>query len=146
MTRTTHVLILIAVASVAAVATRPALAQPFEVEWHSIDGGSLTTNTTPDFELSGTVGQPDAGVHSGNGPAGPFEISGGFWVVKGAELPCPADFDGSGGTPDANDISAFFDAWLVGDQSADVDGSGGTPDANDINFFFVAWLNGGCDA
>lgn len=58
--------------------------------------------------------------------------------------PCIADFDGSGGTPDAGDIDAFFVAWLAGDPSADADCSGGTPDAGDIDVFFVQWLNGGC--
>jgi hypothetical protein len=28
--------------------------------------------------------------------------------------PCSADFDGSGGTPDAGDIDAFFSQWLAG--------------------------------
>ena len=57
--------------------------------------------------------------------------------------PCSADFDGSGGTPDAGDIDAFFDAWLFGDPAADADCSGGTPDTTDIDAFFVAWLAGG---
>lgn len=58
--------------------------------------------------------------------------------------PCPADFDGSGGTPDAADIDVYFDAWLAGDPSADVDCSGGAPDAGDIDYFFYYWLQGGC--
>jgi hypothetical protein len=57
---------------------------------------------------------------------------------------CPADFDGSGGTPDITDIDAFFTAWLVGDPAADADCSGGTPDTADIDAFFTAWLAGGC--
>jgi hypothetical protein len=58
--------------------------------------------------------------------------------------PCPADFDASGGTPDSTDISAFFNAWLLGDPTADTDCSGGTPDTQDIQEFFSAWLAGGC--
>jgi uncharacterized membrane protein len=58
--------------------------------------------------------------------------------------PCPADFDGSGGTPDTTDITTFFDAWLVGTANADADCSGGTPDTADIAAFFAAWLAGGC--
>jgi hypothetical protein len=58
--------------------------------------------------------------------------------------PCAADFDNSGGTPDAGDIDAFFIAWLAGDAPADVDCSGGTPDASDIDTFFEDWLAGGC--
>jgi hypothetical protein len=58
--------------------------------------------------------------------------------------PCPADADGSGGTPDVTDIDAFFAAWLNGEVTADADCSGGTPDVTDIDIFFIAWLNGGC--
>lgn len=58
--------------------------------------------------------------------------------------PCSADFDRSGGTPDASDIELFFAAWSDGVPSADVDCSGGTPDATDINTFFQQWLAGGC--
>jgi hypothetical protein len=74
-----------------------------------------------------------------------------WWAVDNIVLtgidagcPCPADFDNSGGTPDASDIDAFFIAWLAGDASADADCSGGTPDAGDIDTFFSQWLNGGC--
>jgi hypothetical protein len=59
-------------------------------------------------------------------------------------ITCAADFDGSGGTPDAGDIDAFFIAWLAGDPTADTDCSGGTPDAGDIDVFFFVWLAGGC--
>lgn len=55
---------------------------------------------------------------------------------------CVGDFDGSGGTPDATDIGAFFAAWLAGSPTADVDLSGGTPDASDIDVFFSHWLAG----
>lgn len=57
---------------------------------------------------------------------------------------CPADFDGSGGTPDATDIDGFFTSWLMGDGCADTDCSGGTPDSSDIDAFFTQWLAGGC--
>jgi hypothetical protein len=58
--------------------------------------------------------------------------------------PCPADYDGSGGTPEAGDINAFFVDWLAGADCADTDCSGGTPDSSDIDTFFAAWLAGGC--
>lgn len=59
-------------------------------------------------------------------------------------VPCPADFDGSGGTADISDIDVFAQAWLAGNASADVDRSGGTPDAGDLQLFFDTWLAGGC--
>lgn len=60
------------------------------------------------------------------------------------EVRCGADFDGSVGAPDTNDIDAFFKAWSAGQAIADVDCSGGMPDSADLSAFFVAWLDGGC--
>jgi uncharacterized membrane protein len=67
-----------------------------------------------------------------------------FRITLPSGCPCFADFDGSGGTPDAGDIDAFFTTWLLGDPAADADCSGGTPDAGDIDAFFTQWLAGGC--
>jgi hypothetical protein len=62
-------------------------AQDFEITRSTIDGGSATRSTGGDFELSGTIGQPDAGAMTD----GTFELSGGFWI----ELP-PADCNDDG--------------------------------------------------
>ena len=50
-------------------------AQDFEIARSTVDGGGAMRNTGGDFELSGTIGQPDAGLLVG----GEFELSGGFW-------------------------------------------------------------------
>ena len=60
------------------LATLPVMAQsggPYNLEWNTIDsgGGSLSTGGT--YSVSGTAGQPDAGVMSG----GAFTLPGGFW-------------------------------------------------------------------
>jgi len=47
----------------------------FELVRVTIDGGGAMRCTGGDFELSGTFGQPDAGVLAG----GDFELTGGFW-------------------------------------------------------------------
>jgi hypothetical protein len=65
--------------------------------------------------------------------------------LGGDNCSCSADFDKSGGTPDAGDIDLFFADWLAGLATADADCSGGTPDAGDIDVFFAQWLAGGCD-
>lgn len=62
-------------AVLAAVCVGSSLADEFEVTRSTIDGGGAMRSTGGDFELSGTIGQPDAGVLSG----GEFELSGGFW-------------------------------------------------------------------
>ncbi len=51
------------------------IAGEFEINWHTIDFGGVMRSTGGDFELSGTIGQPDAGALVG----GNFELSGGFW-------------------------------------------------------------------
>jgi len=59
----------------------------FEIARSTIDGGGVMQSGGGDFELSGTIGQPDAGVMTG----GAFDLSGGFWF----ELP-PADCNDDG--------------------------------------------------
>lgn len=49
--------------------------QNFDLSWYTVDGGGVMFSTGVDFELSGTIGQPDAGVMAG----GDFELTGGFW-------------------------------------------------------------------
>ena len=64
-----------------------ALADDFDLSWHTIDGGGVTLSTGGGFELSGTIGQSDAGVLAG----GAFELTGGFWFET---PPGDCDFDG----------------------------------------------------
>jgi len=55
-----------------------ASAQPFTVDWFSIDGGGAMNGTGGVFTIDGTIGQPDAGptVSGGN-----FSVTGGFWSL-----------------------------------------------------------------
>lgn len=109
----------------------------------------------------GPVGAPSRAVElrAADGPmtaarvtltqAGDFEAGGGpELTITLDDLDvtwwCVADFDNSGGTPDTQDVTAYFDAWLRGDPLADADVSGGTPDTSDIVEFFQRWLAGGC--
>ncbi len=64
-----------------------ALAEDFEITRSTIDGGGVMRSAGGDFELSGTIGQPDAGVITGDD----FELTGGFWF----ELP-PTDCNDDG--------------------------------------------------
>ncbi len=50
----------------------------FDLSRSTIDGGGVMHSTGGDFELSGTIGQPDAGVLTG----GDFELAGGFWFEQ----------------------------------------------------------------
>lgn len=70
--------------------TSLAAAETFDLTWNTIDGGGVNGSTGGVFELSGTIGQPDAGLLSG----GVFTLAGGFW--SGIQLPCPADLNQNG--------------------------------------------------
>jgi len=73
------------------IATRPLLmlalivgaasgwAQNYSLDWFTIDGGG-GTSTGGVYAVSGTIGQPDAGVSSN----GAYTVTGGFWGVVGA--------------------------------------------------------------
>ena len=57
-----------------------ALAQPFAINWSTIDGGG-GTSTGGVYAVSGTIGQPDAGGRMTNGP---YSLTGGFWALPQA--------------------------------------------------------------
>jgi hypothetical protein len=48
-------------------------AQPYAITWWTVGGGG--TSSGGSHVLSGTIGQPDAGVMSGGG----YTLTGGFW-------------------------------------------------------------------
>ncbi len=56
-----------------------ARAQNYGITWYKIAGGG-GTSTGNNFSLSGTIGQPDAGIMTG----GTYAISGGFWGIYSA--------------------------------------------------------------
>jgi hypothetical protein len=101
---------------------------------------SSVTSRGLDFGDDGNVFVNLSLTPIGGGTAVPAIVK----FVAYVACPCVADYDLSGGTPDAGDIDAFFNAWLAGEAGADADCSGGTPDAGDIDTFFTQWLNGGC--
>jgi hypothetical protein len=51
--------------------------QPFSINWHKIAGGG-GTSAGGSFQLSGTIGQHDAG---GPMTGGGFSLTGGFWSI-----------------------------------------------------------------
>jgi hypothetical protein len=53
--------------------------QSYSLDWSTIDGGG-GTSTGGVYSLTGTIGQPDAGIMSG----GTFTLSGGFWSMSTA--------------------------------------------------------------
>jgi hypothetical protein len=54
-----------------------ARAQSFSVDWYKISGGG-GTSTNGTYQISGTIGQPDA---SGAMSGGNYSVTGGFWAL-----------------------------------------------------------------
>ena len=74
------------------------------VDWFTVDGGG-GTSTAGSFQLTGTIGQPDAGSMSG----GDFVVAGGF--LPGQSPPCPAaDLNGDCVVNGA-DLGLLLGAW-----------------------------------
>jgi len=118
-------LVLSAVVLFAATAV---LADDFDIDWWTIDGGGEMWTTGGDFELSGTIGQPDGNTVVMAG--GDYELAGGFWVIALAEPePIPGDVDGDGDV-DLADLAALLASYgaCEGDPgfnpAADIDQSG----------------------
>ena len=79
----------------------------FEITRSTIDGGGVMRSTGGEFELSGTIGQPDAGALSG----GEFELTGGFWLALS-----PGDCNEDGGVTLLD--HAAFEPCLAGPEGA----------------------------
>lgn len=64
-----------------------AQSQSYSIDWHDISGGG-GTSTGATYQVSGTIGQPDAGSAMSGGQ---YSVTGGFWsliaVVQTAGLP-----------------------------------------------------------
>ncbi len=112
----------------------------YELSWFTIDGGGAMRSTGGEYELSGTIGQPDAGgtlvgpVESG------YELTGGFWFAI-----APGDCNTDGGV-NLFDYDAFevCMAGPVGGPLAaecvcfDLDGNG-TVDLADFGLFGIGF-------
>jgi len=128
MSRRMQLLTFVAAFSFALLGGSLALAA-YIIDWWTLDGGGEMWTTGGDFELSGTIAQPDASalVMTGGG----FEVSGGFWPgALGVGPPVPGDCDGDHRV-DFDDFE-IFSACMAGPEygvapecsCADPDGDG----------------------
>jgi hypothetical protein len=65
----------------ATLASPTLLAQTYNIDWFTADGGG-GTSTGGAYSISGTIGQPDAG-HSGGGN---YALDGGFWSITAVQV------------------------------------------------------------
>ena len=123
----------------AAAAT--ALGADLAIDWWTIDGGGATFTAGGEFELSGTIGQPDAGPGSAGMSGGPYSLKGGFWVTPPCW--CLADLNGDG-LRDGDDIQGLLDCLLGSGfrcPCADVDANG-ILEIADVTVFVAGLLAG----
>ena len=112
-----------------------ATAQPFEIDWYTIDGGG-GASAGGSFNLTGTIAQHDASTPLA---AAGYLLQPGFWPGAGAAS-CPCDLNANG-ILNLDDINAFAAAFLGGDPAADLDGNG-VLNLDDINAFAQCFLAG----
>ncbi len=86
----------------------PASAQ-YQLDWFTMDGGGALFTSGGSFELSGTIGQPDAGDLQQPMSGGPFELIGGFWAIA-VGCTCIGDVDGNCSV-DISDLSILLSAF-----------------------------------
>ena len=92
-----------------------AKAQTFSIPWYSTDGGGGQSGDGT-FDLSGTIGQPDAGVElSGSG----FTLTGGFRLTA-TKLVLLGDVN-LDGLVNLLDVDPFIDRLASGDFQAEAD-------------------------
>jgi hypothetical protein len=130
MSGTAHIVFKM-LASIAGLVAAAAVAQDFDVTRSTIDGGGLMGSTGGGFQLSGTIGQPDAGVLTSGGG---LTLAGGFWF---GQSPGDSNEDGRINLLDYTELNvcasgpddgfvapscAFFD--FDGDQDVDLEDVG----------------------
>jgi hypothetical protein len=124
--------------SALALAAAPAAAQPFVIDWHTIDGGG-GVSTGGVFIVEGTIGQFDAGVSL---TGGSFVLDGGYWGPVDTDGPCnSADFALPYGVMDFFDVQAFLGFFSAMDERADLIGDG-VFDFFDVQAFLNAFSSG----
>lgn len=94
----------------------------YDLTWHTIDGGGVMFSAGGDYELSGTIGQSDAGGPMVGPVESGYELTGGFWFAL-----APGDCNSDGGV-NLFDYDAFEEC-LVGP-------GGGAPGSECICFDF----------
>ncbi len=119
----------------------------FDLSWYSVDGGGELDIAGGGFELSATIGQPDAGTAMSGGD---FELIGGFWAgvtQVSNEPPCEGDANGDGTVDplDSGFVLARFGCPVgTGDPSCDAADQNGDGAVDPLDSGFVLARFGQC--
>lgn len=133
MKRSFYVVTLIGLISANVLAGPP----QFDLTWHTIDGGG-GTSTGGSFDLSGTIGQPDAGPTM---TGGSFALVGGFWPGIEGALPCPADIapqPSGDGEVNVSDLLLVIAEWGNPGGPADINNDADV-NVTDLLAVIAAW-------
>ena len=114
----------IALFAILFVAASPLLMAQYEITSYTIDAGG-GYSTGDNFDLEGTIGQPDAGPTHGM-TGGNFTLVGGFWTPLTVDCNCLGDMN-SDGVRDGADIQQFVFCIISGGacSCADINGMNG---------------------
>ncbi len=119
----------------------------YAIDWFTVEGGG-GDSTGGDIEVSGTIGQPDAGVLIGGSGPNAIEIVGGFWGAPANENDCNSngviDFIEieNGMTPDCNANGVPDSCDITNGTSLDVLPMG-MPDGVPDECMNVNWIGAG---
>ncbi|MHC5028240.1 MAG: hypothetical protein ACYTGR_15920 [Planctomycetota bacterium] len=105
----------------------------FSIPWHTIDSGG-GTSSGGQFELSGTIAQPDATETAATGSN--LELAGGFWAAGGGAA-CDGDANGDGSVG-VEDLVEVILAWGTNTPSADFNNDG-VVNVEDLVTVVVNW-------
>ncbi len=110
MKRKSYGMLPIAVILPALALVQSSWAAVFDIPWWTIDGGGAVHAEGGGYELSGTIGQPDAGRMAG----GSFELTGGFWAGVDA-----APFVVHGASAATSPCTGYIDPRIESDNGVD---------------------------
>ena len=126
------VVLLLAMGAAFAVPAPSSEGESFSISWHTVDGGG-GVSTGAAYTLAGTIGQPDAGMMSGD----TFELTGGYWSMSSGAI-CTGDTDGSN-VVDVVDLTAVILDWGSTEGGpADVNNDG-IVDIDDLIEVILSW-------
>lgn len=120
----------------------------YEIPWHTVAGGGACPpngSVGGTYELSGTIGQHDAGSATAPLAGGTFTMVGGYWTIATPVVPpacvCPGDMN-IDGLKNGGDIQNFVTCMVAGGDCAcaDVDAAPGLS-FDDVTAFIADLLN-----